>query len=210
MGVRHKDVQYVLILNKKILDFFGALLLLIFLSPLLIVVGVILFFAMNGAIFFTQERGGYKGKTFKLYKFKTMAEKCDDSGALLPDERRLTAIGVFVRKWSIDELPGLINVLRGEMSLIGPRPQLAEYIAKYIPWSSKDAMIFFPVLQDGRNAITWERKFELDVWYVDNASFFLDLKIVMMTIYKVLKRVDINEEGRATVSMFRGAESGIE
>ncbi len=202
------------ILIKRILDFFGALLLLTCLSPLLIVVSVILFFAMDGAIFFTQERGGYKGKTFTLYKFKTMTDKCDDSGALLPDEKRLTAIGVFVRKWSIDELPGLINVLRGEMSLIGPRPQLAEYLAKYTPEQQRRHDILPGITGwaqvNGRNAITWERKFELDVWYVDHVFFFLDVKIVFMTIYKVLKRVDINEEGHATVSMFRGAESGVD
>lgn len=202
------------IIIKRILDFFGALLLIICLSPLLIVAGLVLFFAMDGSIFFTQERGGYKGKTFKLYKFKTMTDKCDYSGALLPDERRLTAIGVFVRKWSIDELPGLLNVLRGEMSLIGPRPQLAEYLPKYTAEQKRRHDILPGITGwaqvNGRNAITWERKFELDVWYVDNVSFFLDMKIVFMTIYKVLKRADINEEGQATVSMFRGTEVGAD
>ncbi len=202
------------IIIKRILDFFGALLLIICLSPLLIVAALVLFFAMDGSIFFMQERGGYKGKTFKLYKFKTMTDKCDDSGALLPDERRLTVIGVFIRKWSIDELPGLINVLRGEMSLIGPRPQLAEYLAKYTPEQQRRHDILPGITGwaqvNGRNAITWERKFELDVWYVDNVSFFLDMKIAFMTIYKVLKRVDINEEGQATVSMFRGTEVGAD
>ena len=199
---------------KRTIDFFGALLLLIVLSPLLIVAGLVLFFAMNGSIFFTQERGGYKGKTFRIYKFKTMTDEKDASGVLLPDEKRLTAVGVFVRKWSIDELPGLINVLRGEMSLIGPRPQLAEYLDKYTPEQQRRHDVLPGITGwaqvNGRNAIAWERKFELDVWYVDHVSFFLDVKIAFMTIYKVLKQVDINEEGQATVSIFRGARAEVE
>jgi lipopolysaccharide/colanic/teichoic acid biosynthesis glycosyltransferase len=202
------------IIIKRIFDFFAALFLIICLSPLLIATGLVLFFVMDGSIFFTQERGGYKGKIFRIYKFKTMTDEKDPSGALLPDERRLTAIGVFVRKWSIDELPGLLNVLRGEMSLIGPRPQLAEYLDKYTPEQQRRHDILPGITGwaqvNGRNAIAWERKFELDVWYVDNVSFFLDMKIAFMTIYKVLKRVDINEEGQATVSMFRGTEVGVE
>lgn len=192
---------------KRFIDFSGAALLLILLSPLMLVVYLLLDHTMGSAVF-TQNRGGYKGKTFKIYKFKTMNDKRGLDGQLLPDEDRLTSIGIFLRKSSIDELPGLINVLRGEMSLIGPRPQLAEYLEKYTPTQQRRHDVLPGITGwaqvNGRNAISWERKFELDVWYVDNLSFRLDMKIALMTIYKVLKRADINEEGQATVAMFRG------
>jgi len=192
---------------KRFIDFSGAALLLILLSPIMLVVYLLLDHTMGSAVF-TQNRGGYKGKTFKIYKFKTMNDKCGLDGQFLPDEDRLTSIGIFLRKSSIDELPGLINVLRGEMSLIGPRPQLAEYLEKYTPTQQRRHDVLPGITGwaqvNGRNAISWERKFELDVWYVDNLSFRLDMKIALMTIYKVLKRADINEEGQATVAMFRG------
>lgn len=200
-------------IGKRVIDILGASILLTLLSPLLFVVSVILYFT-QGAVFFVQERGGYKGKVFNLYKFKTMTDEKDVFGNLLPDERRLTPIGTFIRKWSIDELLGLINVLRGEMSLIGPRPQLAEYLDKYTAEQFRRHDILPGVTGwaqvNGRNAITWEKKFELDVWYVDNLSFWLDVKIAAMTLYKVLKCADINQEGQATVSAFQGSESGAE
>lgn len=195
---------------KRSIDLFGAIFLLILLSPLLLIVSLVLFFTM-GSVFFVQERGGYQGKVFKIIKFKTMTDERDLFGNLLPDERRLTAVGNFVRKWSIDELLGLINVLRGEMSLIGPRPQLAEYLPRYTPeqYRRHDVMpgITGWAQVNGRNAISWSKKFELDVWYVDHLSFWLDMKIVLMTVYKVLKKADINQEGYATVSVFQGVEN---
>jgi len=195
---------------KRSIDLFGAIFLLILLSPLLLIVSLVLFFTM-GSVFFVQERGGYQGKVFKIIKFKTMTDERDLFGNLLPDERRLTAVGNFVRKWSIDELLGLINVLRGEMSLIGPRPQLAEYLPRYTPkqYRRHDVMpgITGWAQVNGRNAISWSKKFELDVWYVDHLSFWLDMKIALMTVYKVLKKADINQEGYATVSVFQGVEN---
>lgn len=195
---------------KRSIDLFGAIFLLILLSPLLLIVSLVLFFTM-GSVFFVQERGGYHGKVFKIIKFKTMTDERDLFGNLLPDERRLTAVGNFVRKWSIDELLGLINVLRGEMSLIGPRPQLAEYLPRYTPeqYRRHDVMpgITGWAQVNGRNAISWSKKFELDVWYVDHLSFWLDMKIALMTVYKVLKKADINQEGYATVSVFQGVEN---
>lgn len=198
---------------KRIIDFFAAVFLLIVLSPFFLATSFVLLFTM-GSVFFVQERGGYQGKTFKLYKFKTMTDECDIFGDLLPDERRLGPVGIFIRKWSIDELPGIFNVLRGEMSLIGPRPQLAKYLEKYTPEQNRRHDILPGITGwaqvNGRNAIAWEKKFELDVWYVDNVSLWLDLKIAAITLYKVLKRVDINQEGHATVSAFQGTETSAE
>jgi lipopolysaccharide/colanic/teichoic acid biosynthesis glycosyltransferase len=198
---------------KRVIDVVGALFLLVTLSPLLLLVSFLLMFTM-GSAFFVQERGGYQGKIFKLYKFKTMTDERDILGQLLPDERRLTPVGRFIRKWSIDELLGLFNVIRGEMSLIGPRPQLAEYLAKYTQEQYRRHDIRPGITGwaqvNGRNAITWERKFELDVWYVDHVSCWLDMKIAAITLYKVLKRVDINQEGHATASLFQGSEGNAE
>ncbi|MCD8499620.1 MAG: sugar transferase [Gammaproteobacteria bacterium] len=195
---------------KRSIDLFGAVFFLLLLSPLLLVVSLVLFFTM-GSVFFVQERGGYQGKVFKIVKFKTMTDERDLYGNLLPDERRLTAVGNFVRKWSIDELLGLINVLRGDMSLIGPRPQLAEYLPRYTPEQYRRHEVMPGITGwaqvNGRNAISWHKKFELDVWYVDHLSFWLDMKIALMTVYKVLKKADINQEGYATVSAFQGVEN---
>ena len=195
---------------KRFIDFFGASVIFILLSPALLLIALLNYY-ITGAVFFTQKRGGYKGNVFNIYKFKTMTDKRGLDGELLPDDCRLTTFGNFLRKWSLDELPGLINVLRGEMSLIGPRPQLASYLNLYneeqfrrhdvLPGITGWAQV------NGRNAIQWEKKFELDVWYVDHLSFWLDLKIALMTIYKVIKRVDINEEGYATASIFSGSKN---
>lgn len=200
-------------LFKRLIDFSAALFLLILLFPVLFITSIVLIFTI-GSVFFTQDRGGYQGKVFKIYKFKTMTDEHDIFGHLLPDERRLTRVGQFIRKWSIDELLGLINVLRGEMSLIGPRPQLAEYLEKYTPEQNRRHDVLPGITGwaqvNGRNAITWEKKFELDVWYVNHLSFILDMKIAAMTVYKVLKRVDINQEGQATVCAFQGNETRAE
>jgi len=194
---------------KRFLDFWLSLFALICISPILVIVTIWLHFANKGAgAFFLQERPGYKGKSFKVIKFKTMTDERDINGELLPDEDRLTKVGSFVRSTSIDELPQFINVLKGDMSLIGPRPLLV----KYLPLYSKEQMRRHDVRPGisgwaqchGRNAISWTEKFKLDVWYVDHCTLWTDVQIIWLTIVKVLKRADINEEGQATMEAFNG------
>lgn len=194
---------------KRALGFLISLMALICLSPLLLVVTIWLHFANKGAgAFFLQERPGYKGKIFKIIKYKTMTDERDSNGELLPDEDRLTRAGKFVRSTSIDELPQLINVLKGEMALIGPRPLRTYYLPLYSPEQARRHDVLPGITGwaqcHGRNCITWTKKFELDVWYVDHCSFAVDLKILFMTIMKVLKREDINQEGNATRDTFDG------
>lgn len=185
---------------KRVIDIVFALLVLIVFSPVLLVVWVWLHFANKGAgAFFYQDRPGKDGKIFKVVKFKTMTDERDAEGNLLPDTERLTKVGKMVRASSLDELPQLINVLRGEMSLLGPRPLLPEYLPLY----SKEQMRRHEVRPGisgwaqchGRNAITWTQKFEYDVWYVDHLSFLVDVKIVLITLKRVLAREGINQEG---------------
>jgi len=194
---------------KRFFDFWIALIALICISPVLLVVTIWLHFANKGAgAFFFQERPGKDGKIFKVIKYKTMTDEKDVNGNLLPDEVRLTKVGKFVRSTSIDELPQLINVLKGDMALIGPRPLLVKYLPRY----SKEQMRRHEVRPGisgwaqchGRNAISWSEKFKLDVWYVDHVSFITDLKVIGITIMKVLRRVDINEAGQATMEEFNG------
>lgn len=194
---------------KRLFDFCIALIAIICLSPLLIVVTLWLHFANHGAgAFFTQERPGKNAKIFKVIKFKTMTDECDSNGKLLPDAQRLTKVGRFVRATSLDELPQLFNVLKGDMALIGPRPLLV----KYLPLYSKEQMRRHEVRPgitgwaqvNGRNAITHTKKFEYDVWYVDHLSFALDLKIIFMTIHNVLRHKDISAQGEATAATFDG------
>lgn len=194
---------------KRLFDFCIALIAIICLSPLLIVVTLWLHFANHGAgAFFTQERPGKNAKIFKVIKFKTMTDECDSNGKLLPDAQRLTKVGRFVRATSLDELPQLFNVLKGDMALIGPRPLLV----KYLPLYSKEQMRRHEVRPgitgwaqvNGRNAITHTKKFEYDVWYVDHLSFLLDLKIIFMTIHNVLRHKDISAQGEATAPTFDG------
>lgn len=182
---------------------------LIIISPILLVITVWLHFANKGAgAFFFQERPGKDGKIFKLIKYKSMTDERDENGELLPDEDRLTKVGSFVRSTSIDELPQLINVLKGDMALIGPRPLLPEYLPLY----SKEQMRRHEVRPGisgwaqchGRNAISWTEKFKLDVWYVDHLSLMTDLKVVFITIKKVLQREGISAEGEATMVSFNG------
>ena len=193
---------------KRIIDFFSALSGLIVFSPILLLLILILGISYKGSCFFFQKRPGKKGKIFKVIKFKTMNDKKDKQGKLLPDAMRLTKIGKFVRKTSLDELPQLINVLKGDMSLIGPRPLLPEYLPLYNETQNKRHNVKPGITGwaqvNGRNAITWEKKFELDVWYVENISFKLDLKITIKTIYKVIKSEDINTENHATTTKFTG------
>ncbi len=194
---------------KRLFDFCIALIAIICLSPLLIVVTLWLHFANHGAgAFFTQERPGKNAKIFKVVKFKTMTDECDSNGKLLPDAQRLTKVGRFVRATSLDELPQLFNVLKGDMALIGPRPLLV----KYLPLYTKEQMRRHEVRQgitgwaqvNGRNAITHTKKFEYDVWYVDHLSFVLDLRIIFMTIHNVLRHKDISSQGEATAPTFDG------
>lgn len=194
---------------KRFFDFWIALIALICISPILIVVTIWLYFANKGAgAFFFQERPGKDGKIFKVIKFKSMTDEKDAKGVLLPDAQRLTKIGRFVRSTSIDELPQFINVLKGDMSLIGPRPLLVQYLPLY----SKEQMRRHDVRPGisgwaqchGRNQISWTEKFKLDVWYVDHLSFVTDLKVIFITIKKVLFREDINSDNDATMEDFDG------
>lgn len=194
---------------KRIFDFTLALIAIIIFSPVLIVVTIWLYFANKGAgAFFTQERPGKDEKIFRVVKFKSMTDERDASGNLLPDEKRLTKIGNFIRKTSIDELPQLFNVLKGDMALIGPRPLLVQYLTIYTPEQHRRHEVRPGITGwaqvNGRNAITHTKKFEYDVWYVDNLSFCLDLKIIFMTIHNVLHRKDISFEGYATTDYFNG------
>lgn len=195
---------------KRVFDITLASCVLVVASPLLIVVSVWLHFANKGVgIFFTQERPGKNGKIFKLVKFKSMTDERDAEGKLLPDEKRITAVGRFVRSTSLDELPQLYNILRGDISIIGPRPLLPQYLPLYSPEQARRHEVRPGVTGwaqvNGRNAISWKRKFELDVWYVDNISFLLDVKILFLTALKVLKRSGISQEGRATMDAFDGS-----
>ena len=194
---------------KRLIDFVLALCALLVLFFVLLIIVVIIHFANKGAgVFFYQERTSKNGRIFKVIKFKTMTDERDAEGKLLPDAQRLTKVGRFVRSTSIDELPQLINVLKGDMALIGPRPLLP----KYLPLYSKEQFRRHEVRPgitgwaqvNGRNNISWTRKFELDVWYVDHCSFWLDLRIIFLTIKKVFFREDISKDGEATTVPFDG------
>lgn len=194
---------------KRFLDFWISLIVLILISPILLVVTIWLHFANKGAgAFFFQERPGKDAKIFKVIKFKTMTDERDAEGNLLPDEQRLTKVGKFVRSTSIDELPQLINVLKGDMALIGPRPLLVQYLPLYSPEQARRHEVR-PGISGwaqchGRNAISWTEKFKLDVWYVDHVSLMTDLKVIFITIKNVLMRKDINSATAATMEYFDG------
>ena len=194
---------------KRFFDFWISLIALICISPILLVITIWLHFANKGAgAFFFQERPGKDGKIFKVIKYKTMTDERDANGELLPDEVRLTKVGKFVRSTSIDELPQLINVLKGDMALIGPRPLLVQYLPLYSPEQARRHEVR-PGISGwaqchGRNAISWKQKFEYDVWYVDHVSLMTDLKVIFITIKNVLVRKDINSETAATMEAFNG------
>lgn len=194
---------------KYIIDFLIVFCVLLIIWPLLFIIACGLYLANKGAgIFFLQDRPGKHGRIFKVIKFKTMTDDRDSDGNLLPDEERLTQIGKLVRASSIDELPQLINVLKGDMSLIGPRPLLPQYLPLYSKEQARRHEVRPGITGwaqvNGRNAISWTKKFELDVWYVDHCSFLLDLKIIYLTLVKVFCRSDINKEGCATTIPFNG------
>jgi sugar transferase EpsL len=193
---------------KRLFDGIAALIALIVLSPLLFVLYVLVSVKMGQPAFFGQRRPGLHGAPFTLYKFRTMNERRDADGKLLPDALRLTPFGRFLRASSLDELPELFNVIKGDMSLVGPRPLLMQYLDRYTPEQARRHEVRPGITGwaqvNGRNAITWEEKFKLDVWYVDHWSLWLDIRIIFMTIGKILKREGISQQGHATMEEFKG------
>ena len=193
---------------KRVIDFLAASFGLLLLSPLFLIVTIGLYFANQGKPFFFQSRPGKDGVIFKIIKFKTMNDKRDNDGNLLSDAQRLTEIGIFVRKTSLDELPQLLNVIMGDMSLIGPRPLLVQYLPLYSNFQNRRHELRPGITGwaqvNGRNAISWDEKFELDIWYIDHVSFILDLKIVLKTIQKIIQSEGINALNTATIEPFNG------
>lgn len=193
---------------KRIFDIVVSGTALLFLLPFLILCGLVLFFLNCRPIIFTQPRPGYQSKIFQIYKFRSMNDNRDENGELLPDSERLTPFGKMIRNMSIDELPSLFNVLKGDLSLVGPRPLLVEYLPLYSKEQARRHNVKPGVTGwaqvNGRNAISWEQKFEYDVWYVDNQSFLLDIKILLLTVKKVFSQSDINAKGEATMTKFTG------
>lgn len=194
--------QKIQLLIKRLFDIIVSLTLIILLAPLILFIALLIWVTMGRPILFRQRRVGYQGQVFTIYKFRTMTEERDENGNLLPDEQRLTRFGRFLRETSLDELPELFNVLKGDMSLVGPRPLLVEYLPYYTPEERKRHNMRPGITGwaqvNGRNAITWDQKLALDVWYVDNWSLWLDFKIILMTIIKVIKREGISTNGYAT------------
>lgn len=198
-------------LMKRIFDFFIALLALIALSPVLAITALLVRLKLGSPIIFHQTRPGLNTRLFRLHKFRTMTDARDANGELLPDEIRLTSFGKFLRSTSLDELPELWNVIRGEMSLVGPRPLLAKYLERYSPEQLRRHEVRPGITGwaqiNGRNALTWEQKFALDVWYVDHHSLGLDIKILALTVWKIIQRDGINEPGQATAQEFMGSQT---
>ncbi|HEY9005619.1 sugar transferase [Ohtaekwangia sp.] len=193
---------------KPLIDKFIASIVLILTSPLLLVSICLLWFANKGNVWFLQERPGKNGRIFRVLKFKTMTDECDALGNLLPDEKRLTAVGKFIRKTSLDELPQMINVLKGDMSIVGPRPLLVEYLPLYNHEQRRRHEVHPGITGwaqvNGRNALNWQERFACDVWYVDHISFALDVKILFLTVVKVFKAEGISSNTSVTMEKFRG------
>ncbi|HHW40486.1 MAG TPA: sugar transferase [Syntrophomonadaceae bacterium] len=194
---------------KRLIDFLGALFGLLVLSPLMLIIAILVLVSMGAPVLFRQVRPGLHGKPFVLYKFRTMRDAFDGDGKPLPDDRRLTPLGRFLRNTSLDELPELYNVLKGEMSLVGPRPLLMEYLDRYTPEQARRHEVKPGITGwaqvHGRNALSWEEKFRLDVWYVNHRSLWLDIKILLLTLWKVLRREGISHSGHATMPEFKGS-----
>lgn len=196
---------------KRAQDFTLSLLALILLSPLFVIVALLVRIKLGSPVIFTQERPGYHEKIFKMYKFRTMTDEKDEQGNLLPDRERLTSFGKLLRSTSLDELPELINIIKGDMSIVGPRPLLVQYLPLYNELQKQRHTVrpgltgFAQV--NGRNAISWQEKFELDVWYVKHISFLLDIKIILLTIKSVIKHEGISSETSDTMEPFRGSET---
>lgn len=195
---------------KRFLDLFVVISGIFVLAPFLILLAILVRRYLGVPVFFIQQRPGLHAKPFEMYKFRTMTDDRDSTGKLLPDALRLTSFGKFLRSSSLDELPELVNVLKGDMSLVGPRPLLMQYLPLYSPEQARRHEVRPGITGwaqvNGRNAISWEEKFKLDVWYVDNQSFWLDLKILWLTFQKVFKREGISQEGQATMSEFTGSK----
>lgn len=195
---------------KRPLDFILSAAALVLLSPLLVGVALTIYYTLGSPVLFRQQRPGLHGKPFTLLKFRTMTDATGPDGSPLPDAERLTAVGRFLRRTSLDELPELFNVLRGEMSLVGPRPLLMHYLDLYTPEQMRRHEVRPGITGwaqvNGRNALTWEEKFGFDVWYVDHMSFWLDLKILLLTVWKVLRGEGISQQGHVTMPEFTGAE----
>lgn len=196
---------------KRVFDLLLVVIAGILFAPLVLVITLLVYLKIGSPVMFKQLRPGLHAKPFHIYKFRTMSNKKDEQGILLPDALRLSNFGRVVRSTSLDELPSLWNVLNGEMSLVGPRPLLIEYVPLYSKEQARRHNVKPGITGwaqvNGRNAISWEEKFKLDVWYVDNQSFWLDIKIIMLTIKKVLKRDDVNAAGEATMSKFTGSQN---
>ena len=197
------------VIAKKLIDVVGTMIAIILFSPLLVLLSIIIIYKIGRPLLFRQSRPGLKGKVFIFYKFRTMSNVHDTKGKLLPDKERIKPFGNFLRKTSLDELPSLFNVLKGDMSLVGPRPLLVEYLELYTPEQARRQEVKPGITGwaqiNGRNTISWEEKFKLDVWYVDNQSFWLDIKILIITIFKVIMRKGINQSGSTTMDRFRGS-----
>jgi sugar transferase EpsL len=193
---------------KRLFDIFVALIALLVLFPVFIVLYVLIAVKMGRPVIFKQTRPGLSGQPFNMFKFRSMTDERDENGELLPDNVRLTRFGKLLRATSLDELPELWNVLKGDMSLVGPRPLLMEYLALYSPEQSRRHNVRPGITGwaqiNGRNAISWEQKFKYDTWYADNHSFFLDIKILFLTVWKVIKRSDISSDTSVTMEKFRG------
>jgi sugar transferase EpsL len=196
-------------MKKRLFDLAVTIPSVIILSPIFVLIGFFVRMKIGSPVLFKQARPGLHGKPFTIYKFRTMTDKRDEDGNLLPDGKRLTRLGRFLRMTSMDELPELYNVIKGNMSIVGPRPLLMRYLDRYTPEQARRHEVRPGITGwaqvNGRNAISWEDKFKLDVWYVDNMSFWLDMKIIAMTIWKILKREGINQPGHATAEKFKGS-----
>lgn len=193
---------------KRAFDFLIALMAILLLWPIMLIITMLIWRQLGRPIFFCQQRPGLHGKPFKIYKFRTMSSSCDDKGALLPDHDRMTPLGTFLRRFSLDELPQLFNVVIGDLSLVGPRPLLMEYLPLYSDEQARRHNVRPGISGwaqvNGRNAVSWEEKFKFDVWYVDNQSFYLDVKIILMTLLKVIRSDGISHEGHVTTDKFKG------
>lgn len=196
---------------KRFFDIFFSLMLIVLFAPLYLLTGLLILWKMGRPLLFSQKRPGYKGKIFTIYKFRTMTDEKDAKGNLLPDAQRLGGVGRFIRSTSLDELPQLFNVLKGEMSFVGPRPLLVEYLELYDDEQKKRHDVKPGITGwaqvNGRNAISWEQKFAYDVWYVEHRSFWLDIKILWLTFLKVFQRKGINANVHATTEKFKGTKN---
>jgi sugar transferase EpsL len=194
---------------KRLFDLGISLFLMFLFSPIILVTAILVGMKLGSPVVFKQQRPGLYGKPFYIYKFRTMTDECTPDGQLLPDYIRLTAFGMFLRKYSLDELLQLVNVFKGELSIVGPRPLLMEYLPLYNPEQSKRHLVKPGITGwaqvNGRNSISWEEKFKLDVWYVENQSFYLDLKIIFLTFVKVIKSEGIQNGSNATMPVFKGS-----